>query len=45
MTNLLQAGATKFRCPELDLEPEIWVPAPQPWYALQRTFWRYHCSL
>ena len=23
----------KTRCPELAPEPEIWVPAPQPWYA------------
>jgi len=26
------AGTKKFRCPELDPEPEICVPAPQPWY-------------
>jgi len=25
------AGARKFRCLELEPDPEIWVPAPQPW--------------
>jgi len=27
------AGAKNFRC--LELEPKIWVPAPQPWFLLK----------
>jgi len=32
------AGIKKFRCPDLERETEIWVPAPQPW-RWQRLFW------
>ena len=25
------AGVKQIKCPQLEAEPEIWVPAPQPW--------------